>query len=116
MNTHHAIALLMDPDTDDDKCREEVIEHMLGVFPDAIVEGAPEIKTGKSSKMVRVIFTSPMFDHVATQMLGVIHDEFDTFRNLLNDSPELTQENKRAYSYVIDALTDRFNAIFGEKE
>lgn len=116
MNTQHAIALLLAADTDDETCREQVIEHMLGVFPDAIVDGAPEIREGKSSKMVRVVFTSPMFDHAADQMLRIVINEFDTFKKFLNDSPELTQENKVAYGYVIDALTNRVNAIFGERE
>ena len=66
--------------------------------------------------MVRVMFTSPMFDHVATQMVGIIHDEFDTFKNLLNDAPGLTQGDKQAYSYIIDALTKRVNSVFGERE
>lgn len=116
MNTHHAMALLLAADTDDDTCREQVIEHMLGIFPDAIVDGAPEIKEGKGSKMVRVMFTSPMFDHVATQMLNVVQDEFDTFKQFLNDAPGLTQADKQAYSYIIDALANRVNAAFGERE
>lgn len=116
MNTQHAITLLLSADLDDDECREQVIEHMLGVFPDAIVDGPPEIKSGSNSKIVRVTFTSPMFDHVATQMHGVLMDEFDSFKQLLNDAPELTQENKVAYGYVIDALANRVNAIFGERE
>lgn len=116
MNIQHEIALLLAAGTDDETCREQVIEHMLGVFPDAIVDGAPEIKEGKSSKMVRVVFTSPMFDHVADQMLRIILNEFDTFKEFLNDSPGLTQENSQAYSYIIDALANRVNAIFGEWE
>lgn len=116
MNTQHALAILLSETTSDESCRQQVIDHMLSIFPDAVVDGAPVIMEGTNSKTVRVKFTSPMFDHVADQMLGIINDEFSSLKNWLNDSSELTQENKLAYSYIIDALTNRVNAIFGERE
>lgn len=116
MNTEHQIAMLVSNDLDDEKCREHVIEHMLSIFPDAIVDGAPQISSSDESKMVRVIFTSPMFDHVADRMLHIVLNEFDMFKKFLNDSPGLTQESSWAYSYVIDALANRVKVVFGERE
>lgn len=116
MTTHHSLHMLFADTEADESCKERLIEHMLSIFPDAVVDGPPAIYDGSNSKSARVVFTSPMFDHVAGNMLVVINEEFSGMKEHLNASPILTQDDKVAYSYILDALTDRINYIFGGKE
>jgi hypothetical protein len=108
--------MLLSDDATEDQCKELIINHMLSVFPDAIVDGAPVITSGTNTRTVRVNFTSPMFDIVAANLIGVIDNEFNSFKLWINESPGLTEEDKVAYILLVDAMASRVNAILGTKE
>lgn len=113
MTTQHSLAMLLSDETTEDECKELLINHMLSVFPDAIVEGAPIVTSGSNTRTARVTFTSPMFDLVATNMLDVLKGEFNSLKLWIRDSPALTQEDKIAYILLVDAMANRVTAIFG---
>lgn len=111
MATKHSLTLLLPPGTSEDAAREAAVEQMLSQFPDAVVDNKPSVLIGDGSTTVNVMFTSPMFDLVASQMSEVINNEIDSLCDHLRHSP-LTQNFAEEYNMVLETLRDRLNYIF----
>ena len=116
MTVFHQIGSIHQNDMTEDSIRAEAVEIMLNAFPDAMVDGAPEIIRGEDTATCLITFSSQIYDMALSMAMRAIFTEIIDCAESLRDAPFLTQEKAEEYLVVINAVLDRARATFTESE
>lgn len=113
MPTKHTLSLIVDSTVSEEKGRQMLVDQIVALFPDAIVDGAADIRAAGHELIVRQQFRSPMFDRIADNIALATIAELDLMIEEIQESVLVKGEARRIYKRALADAKQRIALTWG---